>query len=242
MPNETLTHQVTAALRCVDGNSGRTIPSAQISASGLRFVRNRRGDHVLIDQPDLAHLTVLADDQTGAYLPRRYTLPLPRDPDPANAAAANSLFQAAQIVMYPTATAAAVSGWALVRVTVVNAADDRPLPGALLRLLQTDGDRLLARGLSDWRGRAVGEALIAAPNVPAITFGPANNGDDGAVLVNEIAARLEAYFDPQATISDSQPPDPDDLEQRRAQLPNATAAVLISAGRSVAVRIGIALP
>ncbi|MFN8333468.1 MAG: hypothetical protein U0175_25595 [Caldilineaceae bacterium] len=242
MASETLTHQVTAALRCVDGNSGRTIASAQISASGIQFVRNRSGDFVLVDSPNVPQLIVVADDRAGEYLPRRYMLTLPRDPNPANAATANSLFQAAQVVMYPTATSPVTSGWAIVRVTVVNATTNAPLPGALVRLVQTDGNRLLARGVSDWRGRAIGEALIAAPNVPAITFGPANGGDDGAVLVDTIAASVEAFFDPQAIISDAHPPDPDDLEQRRAQLPTAAVAVIISAGKSVAVKIGVTLP
>jgi hypothetical protein len=72
--------------------------------------------------------------------------------------------------------------------------------------------------------------------VPAITFG-AGNGDDGAVLVSQIAATVEAIYDPAAEL----PPDPDDLEQRRAQLPQASQAILVGAGRSTTVRIAVAL-
>ncbi|NJN82158.1 MAG: hypothetical protein HC802_07695, partial [Caldilineaceae bacterium] len=94
--------------------------------------------------------------------------------------------------------------------------------------------------LTDWRGRPRGEALLAAPGVPAITFGQANG--NGAVLVREIEASVEAIFDPLATVSATTPPDPDDLEARREQLPRSSEAVMISAGKSVSVRIAVALP
>jgi hypothetical protein len=242
MALERILHNVTVALRCVDGNSRRVLAAPTIYAAGERFVRNRSGDSVLLDRPGLASLVVTVEDPTGFYLPRRATIALPRDPNPANVTAANSLFQPVELALYPTPAAPPASGWAVVRATVVNAANDAPLPGALLRASRTSDNTVIGRGLTEWRGRAAGEAQVAVPGVPAITFGPANGNDDGAVLVSKIDVTIEAIFDPQQLSANAAPPDPDDLEQRRAQLPRASVTTSIGAGTATAVRIAISVP
>jgi hypothetical protein len=238
MALERIVHNVTVALRCVDGNSRRVLAAPIIRAAGEHFVRNRSGDHVLLDRAGLPELAVTVEDPTGAYLPRRAVIDLPRDPNPANAAAADSLFRPAELALYPAPAAVPASGWAVVRATVVNAATDAVLPGALLRVVRTSDGAVLARGVTEWRGRAAGEALLAVPGVPAITFGPANGGDDGAVLVSQIAVTIEAIFDPQAG---ALLPNPDDLETRRAELPQGSADAAIGAGAASKVRITVAV-
>jgi hypothetical protein len=233
---EHVVHQVNAALRCVDGNSGRPLSAPQITAAGVRLVRNQGGGFVLMDRTEPGDLVLQVTDPSGAYLPRRLRLELPRDPDPAHSEDPSSLFRPVDVALYSAPATLAPSGWAVVRATVVDAATNAPLPGALLRLVRSADGRVLGRGIADWRGRVAGEALIAVPGVPAITFGP-GNGDDGAVLVSQIAATVEAIYDPAAEL----PPDPDDLEQRRALLPQASQALLVGAGRSTTVRIAVAL-
>lgn len=238
---EHLRHQVTAALRFVDGNSGQLIATPLVvMAAGLRLVRNLRGDTVVVDSPNQPSLTLQLDDPTGAYLPRRFTLKLPRDPNPANAAQPDSLFQAVKIALYPAPAASVAVGWAIVRATITHAATGAPLAGAYVRVLRAVDNQVLARGLSDWRGRVAGEALLAVPGVPAITFGNGGrHGGDNAVLVNHVPAIIEAYFDPQAVVSDAQPPDPDDLEARRVQLPAATQPINLVAGKTGTVLLAI---
>jgi hypothetical protein len=237
--SERIQHSVTVALRCVDGNSQRVLLEPRIRSGGLRFVRNTRGDYVLIDRPDLTGLDVTVEDPTGAYLPRAAAVALPRSP---SAAAANSIFKPVELALYGAPAGQAPSGWASMRVTVVNAATDAPLGGALLRVVRTSAGTVMARGVTDWRGRAAGEALVAVPRVPAITFGSAAGGDDGAVLVSNIGVSVEAIYDPQKPAEDSAPPDPDDLEARRVTLPQASANTTISAGGTQILHIRIVIP
>ncbi|MFN8468446.1 MAG: hypothetical protein U0X20_23005 [Caldilineaceae bacterium] len=237
--SERIQHSVTVALRCVDGNSRHVLLQPVIRKGGLRFIRNIRGDYVLIDRPDLTGLDVTVEDPTEAYLPRAAAVALPRS---LSAAAADSIFKPFELALYPAPAGRAPSGWASVRVTVVNAATDAPLRGALLRVVRTGPETVMARGVSDWRGRAAGEALVAVPRVPAITFGSAAGGDDGAVLVSSIGVSVEAIYDPQKPATDDALPDPDDLETRRAALPQASANTTISAGATQVLRIGIVIP
>ena len=240
---ERILHNVTVALRCVDGNSGRLLAAPIVRAPGERLVRNGSGVYVLLDRGGLPALAVTVEDPTGAWLPRRATVPLPRDADPAHAAAANSIFRPVELALYPAPAAPSPSGWAALRATVVRGGSDRPLGPALVRVTRTSDGALLARGVTDWRGRVTGEALVAVPGVPAITFGPGggpgDEEDDGAVLVSQIAVSVEAIFDPAA---EGSPPDPDDLETRRGALPRASVNAAISAGAATSVRIAVPLP
>jgi hypothetical protein len=106
--------------------------------------------------------------------------------------------------------------------------------GALVRVLRTPGNELLARCLAEWRGRTRGEALVNVPGLPMITWGDGNGDEDEEeppVLISEIAAMLEVIIDPAFNPTEETPPDPDDLEARRADLPTTTLAIQLSAGR-----------
>jgi len=253
------------ALRCVDASTGAVLTELlQVRVAGARIRRNRSGLYIIAsaDPPLAAHeaefdappstpalgsveLTATLEDPAGRYLPRTATLALPRDPLPANAAQADSLFQPIQIAMFPASTASVGANWSVLRVSVRETASSDALGGALL--LVTSGANTLGRGLTDWRG----EALVAVPGVPVTTWSEAPD----AVVVSEISAQLEVVFDPatgrrtpQADVRAGRTPpvlplvNPDALAAQRAVLPHASAAVQLAAGRSQTVSFPLALP
>lgn len=233
---EHILHNVTVALRCVDGNSRRVLMAPIVQAAGQRLIRNRSGDYVLLDRPELTSLAVTVDDPARGYLPRRASVALPRSLDPE---ASNSIFRPVELVLYPAPAAAVASGWAVIRATVVDATTNAPLPGALLRVTRAGSSSVIARGMTEWRGHAAGEAQVAVPGIPAITFGAATAADDGAVLVSQVAVSIEAIVDPAQLFANAILPDPDDLEVRRTALPHASLDLQVSAGAAKAVRIAV---
>jgi len=256
--------RVLGALRCVDASTGAAIDTPlQVLVPGARMRRNRSGLYVIVQADSLAahegafdappalpatgslSFTASIADPSGRYLPRLATFALPRDPLPANAAQAGSLFRAIQVPMYPAGVAPLGANWSVLRVSVRDSTSGDALGGALLRV--RSGGQVLARGLSDWRG----EALVPVPGVPATTW----SEDPGAVVVSEIAAQLEVAFDAltgtrvsAAQVQAGQVPDtlprvdPQDLETRFALLPNATQALQLAFGRSQSVPFTLALP
>jgi len=119
------------------------------------------------------------------------------------------------------------------------------LGGALLRVVSNG--RVLARGLTDWRG----EALVPVAGVPVTTW----SDDPTAVIVTEIAASLEAVFDPAAgqrtpeamvlagATDVAQPVvDPDAIETARAGLPQAATFVSLAPGRTLSVSLQVTVP
>ena len=261
---ERLERRVLAALRCIDATTLAPIDDPLIvTAPGARLIRNRSGLYVVrswtrlaahedaFEQPPAAppigseSLAVDVRDPGGRYLSRRVAIALPRDPDPALASQAGSLFRPVDVAMYASARAPVSANWVELRVTVRETASGDALGGALLRVV-ADG-RVLARGLTDWRG----EALVPVAGVPVTTW----SADPAAVVVTEIAASLECYFDraagtatPAARVragiapADPPLPDPQALEDARAGLPQSMTPVVLAAGRSLAVAISLAAP
>lgn len=261
---ERVERRVLAALRCIDATTLAAIDDPlAVTAPDVRVGRNRSGLYVVrswtrlaahedaFDQPPAEppigseSLPVDVRDPGGRYLSRRVVLALPRDPSPARAAEADSLFRAIDVAMYPGARAPVSANWVELRASVRETASGDALGGALLRVV-ADG-RVLARGLTDWRG----EALVPVAGVPVTTW----SDDPAAVVVTEIAASLECYFDraagtatPSAQVRDGlgpvNPPlpDPEALEAARAGLPQTIAPVVLAAGRSLAVTISLAAP
>lgn len=261
---ERVERRVLGALRCVDATTLAPIDEPfLVSAPGARLARNRSGLYVVrrwtgvaahedaFDEPPTTPpvgsepLFIDVRDPRGRYLARRLSIALPRDPSPAGAGAADSLFRAVDVPMYPSASAPVSGNWVELRVTVRDSAGDDALGGALLRVVA--GSRVLARGLTDWRG----EALVPVAGVPVTTW----SADPGAVVVTEIAASIECYFDgaagtrtPVATVraglAPGHPPlpDPQAIEDARAALPQSTAPVVLAAGRSLAVAISVTVP
>lgn len=256
--------RVLGALRCVDASTGAGIDTPlQVQVAGARIRRNRSGLYVLVQADTLAlhegafdappalpatgslTFTASIEDPSGRYLPRLATFALPRDPLPANAAQAGSLFGAIEVPMFPTGVAPLGANWSVLRVSVRDSTRGDALGGALLRV--RSGGEVLARGLSDWRG----EALVPVPGVPVTTW----SEDPEAVVVSEIAAQLDGTFDAltgtrvsAAQVQAGQAPntlprvDPQDLETRFALLPNATQALQLASGRSQSVSFTLALP
>lgn len=261
---ERLESRVLGALRCVDASTGVAVTTPlHVSVHSARVRRNRSGLHVITHAQSLEEhvaafqtppalpavgalpFTATVSDPLGRYLPRTAAFNLPRDPLPANAALPGSLFRPIDIALYPASVAPVGANWSVLRVTVTDAATGDALGGALL--LVTSGAEIIARGLTDWRG----EALVAVPGVPVTTW----SDDPDAVVVSEIAAQVQAVFDPvtgtRATPADVQAGrspdtlplvDPDTLEAQRAALPNATLPVLLAAGRAQSLSVPLALP
>ena len=256
---ENVDRRVLAALSFVDVTTRVPITDRlALTAEAVRFVRNRSGHYVALHAEGLEHHTTSFDeapgapplgslsfdidvaDPSGRYLPRRYVLTLPRSADPQLSDEADSLFRPVAIDMFPAPAAPTEGPWSVLHVTVVNASTALPIPAALLRVTRQDDDVLIGRGMSEWRGRVRGEALVATSGVPITTFG---NGDSGSpVIVTEIAATLEAVVDPTFDgLDDASVPDPDELEANRLSLNRAQVTVQLASGRRTPVSIEVAL-
>lgn len=246
---ESLTRRVLAALRVVDGVTGQPILSPlSVSGAGSLWVRNRRGLYILMEMPSLeAHqdalfnppvdpavgsMSVVMDVRDGGatYLPRKQTIRLPRDPDPAHAGEGSSVFQPVESRLYLSPSAPTSSAWALIRATVVRAGSEQGLGGALIRVLRASDGAVLARGMSDARG----EALVAVPGIPVTTWEAA----PGPVMGTEVDVQIEVVCDP----GGGEATDPDHLEANRATLPNSHTAMKLASGRTVVRKLTVAIP
>jgi hypothetical protein len=232
---EQIDRRVLGAVRFVDATTRRWIQQPlDVSAPLTRLVRNGQGAYVVTAAPQLADhvdafvtppgvpalgdasVTLSVSDPSGRYLARRVVVALPRDPDPAHADQADSLFRAVEAPLYPSPAGEVAVGAAALRATVRKVGGGG-LGGVLLRVVR--GTVVLARGLSDVRG----EALVTVPGIPTMTW----EGGGDAVLSPETEVTVTAYFDAAATL----PPDPDDLERRRASLASASRTVRLASRR-----------
>ena len=261
---ERVEHRVLGALQCTDATTLVPLETPlTLAGDGVDLVRNRSGLYVIWEWTRLAthalafdtpppapalgseSLDLSVQDPSGRYLPRRVRIALPRDPLPANAADAQSLFRPIDVPMYASPSAKVGANWVVLRVNLRETTSRDALGGALLRVISNGN--VLARGLTDWRG----EALVPVSGVPVTTW----SDDPNAVIVSEIAASLEAVFDPAAGqrtpeaivlsgASDVTQPvvDPDAIEAARVGLPQTAAAVSLAAGRALSVSLQITLP
>ena len=200
---ETVDRRVLGALRLVDVTTRLPVRGPlRVEASGLRLVRNRRGDFVVFAGGGLeAHTRAFAAppaapplgsllfplviiDPDSHYLPRRGALRLPRNPAPD---APDSLFAPAEIALFPAPAGTTEASWAIIRATVRAQGSGLRLPWALLRVQKADTGATLAEGLADARG----EALVAVPGI-LITMPAVGNGP---VLTTELTVKLAAFFD-----------------------------------------------
>lgn len=260
-----LERRVLGALSCVDATTGAPLDVAlRLEApEGARIRRNRSGLFVLHEWAPLANhsaafldappapldgpktLTLGLSDPLGTYLPRMVSLTLPLDADPAHAEQDGSLFRPQRVPMYPASTARLGANWAAVHASLFEAGSGDALGGVLLRVVSAG--QVIARGLSDWRG----EALVPVAGIPVTTW----STEPGAVIVTQIDATLEAFFDPSsatrtpmAEVRAGRTPqqlprvDPVAIEAARAGLPQASVLVSLAAGRPLHVSLGIAVP
>lgn len=252
---EFLDRRALAALVFVDALGRPVVSPVTVRASGVRLLVKRPGEIVITNAPGLAaHAAAFlsppaapavgslnvpldlrpADPALGA---RRFAMALPRDPNPANAANANSLFRAVEIPLLPTPSAAVTGLVAALRVTVTRGDDGRRVEGALVRV-RPSGGRPQAVALTD----AAGDALVLVPGVPLSSPGP------GGTVLPDIATDLDAVIDPalvrfnapgallaaQATAAARTVNfiDPDDLETRLGGAAVGLQSLRIAAGQT----------
>jgi len=235
-----------------------TSPVKVVAPEGVRTFVKRPGALIVTEAPGLAAHSAAFDLPPSAppagsvrlaidLIPadrslaaRRFELRLPRDSG-VNAQA--SIFRPVQVVFLPTPAAPVGGLTAALRVGVTRSDDNRLVEGALVRL-RPSGGHPQAVALTD----AGGEALLLVPAIPIANPGP------GAVMVNDIAADLDAIVDPAlarfhaaADVMAARRAaerrisgfiDPDDLETRLAAAATASQIVRIAAGRtrSAAIR------
>ncbi|MBT9504097.1 MAG: hypothetical protein IV092_22825 [Burkholderiaceae bacterium] len=201
----------------------------QVSARGARWVRNLSGLHVLAEldetlldaadrPPGLAAqlagyeaafelapaVPALAvggrvSDPSGRYLPRLFTVNLPRAQLPAGRLA--DRFIPVGVMLDPSPAVPLLGSWAALYVSVTHAG--RPAAHAVLRLHRVAGGQLLGRAMSDARG----QALLIAAGITQVTVGQGE-----LVVEREIEADLTVSFDPAA--DPLLPIDPDALALR----------------------------
>ncbi len=257
------------ALEFVDATTGARIRRSLrlrglVAAEDARFVRNPSNLYVLREwAPLLAHqaqflqpppapaaaslaLALIVDDPAGEFLSRSITMRLPRDPDPANRAGAASLFNPQRVELMRSAAAPLGANWSRIDLRIARQGDDAALGGALVEVRDA-ADRLLARGLSDWRG----EALVPVAGVPVTTW----SQDEGDPVSTETPARLRVFFvpaqgsvTPRAAVLAGLPParlpqpDPDTLAGHPDAVATAPLDLLLVARRSQALAIVLTLP
>ena len=246
---EAVESRVLGAVRYLDATTGQPVGRLlEVRGQGVRLVRNLRGLYVLAAAPGLEEhppsfqqpplnpavegltVTLSVADPAGRFLPRTHTLKLPRGPQ---------LFEPVDVRLYPAPAASLSPGWAVARVTVTDAGG-KPLPGALIRVLRAADSQLLASGLTEWRGAAVGEALVPVAGIPITIWG--GDAPDEPVVVQKVPAVAQAYADPFFDPAAGRAPDPDRLEAARAGLPSASQNIDLASGREVVVTLSVTMP
>ena len=240
MATERIDQRVLGALRLVDRATALPVTDRlRLRSRTARVVRNLSGLYVIHQAEGLAAHTAAferppatpavgsldhsftIEDPARRYLPRRVSLQLPLDPDPAHAGQAGSLFTPRDVSLYPAASAGLSPNWSTLRVFVGRGAGPvTPLRGALLRVVASADERVLASGISDDNG----ETLVIVPGVPVTRFADENDepppghdhgrgrGHDASpVVTDSLPVRLELSY----TESDW-PVDPDELERNHA--------------------------
>lgn len=207
---ERLERRVLGAVRWVDAVTGHSVTQPlAIDAPDLRLVRNGAGLEVVTharglethesgfdletlppDQqvPELSiELEGAVRDPAERYLPRRFTLRLPRVASPVRLAngrrPANSLFDPVEIGLLPGPSAPVAASWTQIRVSARDAGG-QPLPDLYLRLVTSDGSAVLGRGMTDRRG----EGLVMVAGLKL--FAPGDTPQE--VTTSRTLARLEA--------------------------------------------------
>jgi hypothetical protein len=231
--HEVIDSRVLGAFRLIDHSTQAVIKRPlNVSATDTTFIRNRSYHYVISDTAGLEQhteafseppptpplgdidLDVYVHDPMHRYLPRITAISLPRDPLPENADEADSLFQPVAVQMYAAPTFPMHPNWSGIRASLSIEGSEDPVPGALLRVIRTSDDAVLARGISDQRG----EALVIIPGIPITNFSTSTSEDDedvdasGPVVISETAARVEVIVDDALPW----PVNPDVLEANRA--------------------------
>lgn len=245
---ENVDRRILGAFVCIDAITGNSVvPAIPVIAAQWTVTPNHSGIYVIFDGPGFDKLTgefipsgswpttptpfeVSLQDPSLRYLPRRANVnaPLAVPAYPPIPAPPTGVFAPQQVPVYPSPAAVIGSNWAAIHVSVVAEGTTPPqgLPWAVVQVVQSSDDTVLATSQTD----ANGEALLA---VVGLTV-QANTGGTGPVTVSTVAAKVTAYFDPTTL---TQPagwiPNPDDI------LTNLTNPALKSSSQTVELSSGL---
>ncbi len=249
--NEVSDNRVLGAIRLCDLTTGRAINySLVLESKGVVFFQNLSGLYVIKSAPEFSEycgafdelpstpaigserIDILASDPAGHYLPRKFSMNLPRDPSPEPDSLDHSLFNPVEVYMFPGPAASALINWSIIRVTVTMEGpgdeSQKPVAGALLRVFKNSDTASLAKGITDKRG----EGVVFVPGIPVTTFAETEDTEEsesegtGPVMVFEVSARLEVTYNSEA----SWPLDPDLLEVDSADFLRKTINVTLRTG------------
>jgi hypothetical protein len=176
----------------------------ELRCEGVRFFRNRRGVFVLEGAPGFdayaaafeapqdppppgLTLSVVVQDPSGSYLPRRFNIDLPRL-DPFELLSVD-VFRSPRAIMSPN--------WAVIRARLVTL-EGVPLTAAVARVVRDSNNEVIARAQSvpaaiagietGLAPRLEGEIVVPLVGVPVSIWGDLH---EESVLVDHIAVTLE---------------------------------------------------
>jgi len=223
---ESVDRRILGAFVCVDAITGTSIaPTIPATAPSVWTVKpNRSGIYVIFDGPGFdeetgefipsgtwpapAQFEVTLQDPYFRYLPRRANVqaPLAVPTIPPVPATPTGVFAPQQVKVYPSPAAVIGPNWAAIHASVTRSGSNpvKGLPWAIVQVVQTSNNALLATGQTDVNG----EALLA---VIGLTV-QASTSSSGPVIVSTVGATVTAYFDP--TVLTQPPgwiPNPDDI-------------------------------
>jgi hypothetical protein len=205
---ELLHQRILGAVEFVDAITLQPLPRPlKVTSDEITFRRNRSGRYVVINATDVKdeYLSAFPDataapspgsitrsarveDPAGEYLPRQFALALPRNPDPKNIAAADSIFRAVAVSLFPTPARAAQPNWSVVRVRARSSVGTKPLiAGAIARVKRDADPKVEAYAITD----AHGEAMLAVPNIPFFLTNPSGTEVIGKDLDAELIVFVE---------------------------------------------------
>lgn len=217
---------------------------------------NRRNVHVLAavegfeeytsafeDDPSVSEALIELEvrDPSGIYLPRQFTITIPRDADPN---ADDSVFEPISVRLFRSPSASRSQNWALIRVRLEHGPNRDPVPAALLRVVHDPGGtrELLGYGMSvvsdpgaleleRRRGRGVrwvhfNQRHVGEAGVPVVGLNnqiwAINPGED--VVLSNITAALEVL--PMAITAPGRLPDPSSVLNTPATAANSRSITL----------------
>jgi hypothetical protein len=151
-------------------------------------------------QNDALRLRIAVVNARPHYLPQEFRFDLPRD------LVNRDIFRPVRVPLFRAPSAPVQDGWAILRVRVESAQHD-PLGAVLVRVLR-DGASAnalpIGQGMSEWRDRLSGEALVAVPNIARFR---AREEDGGEVITRVQEIQFEIVRDPVFSAAQNQFPD-----------------------------------
>ena len=176
-------------------------------------------------------LRLAIEDAGPHYLPRQFTIELPRAHDPN---ASETVFEAVPVLLFRTPSAPVQDGWALLRVRVTETGSNppNPVPGVLIRVFRSPRAAAvppIGLGMTEWRGDVRGEALVPITGVQRFRPGAGDN-----VMESDLPAVWEAARAVAFTGAANQSPDPTRILTAIPQDPAAPAPAEVAVIRATA--------